>query len=110
MCILVNFIGHYRPSLTYLNQYVKKPVGSKWYDLGSHLLQKDEVEELNRIQSKYPKDSNTCCTEMFQWWLSKQPTASWNQLIESLKQPGVDLDNVATDIEKMLLQPKLASV
>ena len=83
-----------------------KPVGSKWYNLGIDLLEKDDVEALNTIGSQYPTDLNTCCTKMFQLWLSKQPTASWNQLIDSLRQPSVDLPLLATNIEEMLLQPK----
>ena len=42
---------------------------------------------------------------MFQLWLQKQPTASWNQLIDSLRQPGVDLGHVADKIEQMLPKP-----
>ena len=86
-----------------MNRHVKKPVGSKWYDLGIDLLEKDDVKELNTIRSQYPADLNTCCTEMFQLWLRKQPTASWNQLLDSLRQPGIDLDNLASEIEQMLL-------
>ena len=46
-----------------------------------------------------------CCTEMFQLWLSKQPRASWNQLIDSLRQPGIDLNRLANEIEQMLKSP-----
>ena len=96
-------VGHQYPSLKYLNRHVKKPVGSKWYDLGIDLLEKDDVKELNTIRSQYPADLNTICKEMFQLWLRKQPTASWNQLLDSLRQPGIDLDNLASEIEQMLL-------
>ena len=106
MSFLLIIIGHCHPSLKYLNRYARKQVGSRWYDLGIDLLAANDVEELNRIKSQYSTDINTCCTEMFQLWLRKQSTASWNQLIESLRQPGIELNDLATNIEKMLLQPK----
>ena len=43
---------------------------------------------------------------MFDLWLKKQPTASWNQLIEALRQPGIELDTLASNIEQILSQPK----
>ena len=85
-------------------------VGSKWYNLGIDLLESGDVEELSKLRSQYPKDIDTCCTEMFQLWLKKQPTASWNQLIDSLRQPGINLNHLANKIEQMLLQPKPTGV
>ena len=110
-CInIVCYIGYQRPSLRYLNQHVMKPVGSKWYNLGIDLLESGDVEELSKIRSQYPTDNSTCCIKMFQLWLRKQPTASWNQLIYSLTQPGIDLNHLANKIEQMLLQPKSTGV
>ena len=105
---IICFVGYQRPSLRYLNRHVMKPVGSKWYKLGIDLLESGDVEELNKIRSQYPTDIDTCCIEMFQLWLNKQPTASWNQLIESLR--CIDLDHLAGKIDQMLLQPKPAGV
>ena len=102
---LLIIIGHQRPSLKYLNRHVRKPVGSKWYDLGVDLLEQNDVNELTRIQSDHPTDSTISCRKMFELWLDKQPEASWNQLIQSLRQPGIELFSLATDIEKML-QPR----
>ena len=107
---IICFVGYQRPSLRYLNRHVMKPVGSKWYKLGIDLLESGDVEELNKIRSQYPTDIDTCCIEMFQLWLNKQPTASWNQLIDSLRQPGIDLNHLANEIEQMLLQPKSTGV
>ena len=87
-----------------------KPVGSKWYNLGIDLLEVDDTEALNTIQSEHPTDVNTCCTKMFQLWLRKQPTATWNQLLDSLRQPGIGLNHLATSIERMLLQSKPTSM
>lgn len=45
---------------------------------------------------------------MFQLWLQRQPGASWNQLIGSLRQPSIGLNQLATNIEQMLLLSKSA--
>ena len=99
-------VGHQQPSLKFLNRYVRGSVGAKWHDLGIELLHTNDVGELNTIEADHPSDHNKCCTKMFNLWLKKQPTASWNQLIEALRQPGIDLGTLATKIEQMLLQPK----
>ena len=83
---------------------MKGSVGAKWHDLGIELLDPD-VEELDTIEAGC-SDLNKCCTKMFQMWLKKQPTASWNQLIEALKQPGISLGTLADKIEQMLLKPQ----
>jgi len=98
-----NFLAQQYPSLKYLNRYVKKQVGSKWHDLGVELLEADDVATLDAIRSeRLPDDS--ACTRMFTFWLNKQPTATWNQLIEALRQPGIELNDLATKIERMLLK------
>jgi len=78
--------------------------------LGIELLEADDVKKLNTIQSEHPADLDICCTKLFELWLDTQPKASWNQLIKSLRQPGVDLGHLATKIEQMLLQPTPGSV
>ena len=81
-------------------------VGKKWHDLGIELLDFNDFEELDTIETEHPSDLNKCCTKMLNLWLKKQPTASWNQLIEALRQPGIKLGTLATKIKQMLLQPK----
>ena len=98
--ILSFFAGHQRPTQKYLNRYVKQVIGKKWYDLGIELLENDDIGALNNIQSDHSKDQEECCTKMFQLWLTKQP-ASWNQLIEALR--NIKLNHLATSIEEMLL-------
>ena len=100
------FIGCQKPSLKYLNRYVRGSVGSKWHDLGIELLDVDEVEDLDKIEAENKDDLDKCCTKMFQLWLKKQPSASWNQLIVALREPDVELHALATKIEQMLLQSK----
>ena len=90
-----------------MNRYVRGSVGLKWHDLGIELLDSsDDVEDLDKIEAEYKPDLDKCCTKMFQLWLKKQPTASWNQLIEALRQPDIELHTLATKIEEMLLQSK----
>ena len=105
--IFIIFAGHQVPSLKSLNRYVKGSVGIKWYDLGIEILDFNDVGKLNTIQAEYSSDFNKCCTTMFKLWLQKQPTASWNQLIEALRAPYISLNTLAINIEEMLLQPKL---
>ena len=105
--IFALFAGHQIPSLKYLNRYVRSSVGSKWHDLGIELLDSDKsIEELDKIEAEHKSDLDKCCTKMFQLWLRKQPSASWNQLIEALRQRNIELDVLATNIKELLLQPK----
>jgi len=74
-------------------------VGVKWYDLGIELLDDEDCDKLDVIQSDHPKDVSACCTQMFKLWLKKQPSASWNQLIQALREPNIGMDKLATKIE-----------
>ena len=103
--ITCTYVGHQKPSLKFLNRHVRGPVGAKWHDLGIELLDPD-VEELDRIEAEGSSDLNKCCTKMFQLWLNKQSTASWNQLIEALRQPSTNLGALAGKIKQMLSKPE----
>ena len=92
--------------MRYLNRYVKGSVGLKWHDLGIELLDFDDVDELDKIKSQHSQGLDEECKAMFQLWLKKQPSASWNQLIEALRQPGIELKTLASKVEQMLLKPK----
>ena len=98
------YVGHDKPSLKFLNRYVKDLVGTKWHDLGIELLDSDD-DELDTIAADHPSGLSKC-TKMFKLWLRKQSTASWNQLIEALRQPGINLNALADKIEQMLLKPE----
>ena len=97
---MIIHIGHDRPTLKLLNNHVRKIVSSKWYDLGLQLLEEEDEERLNEIESNNPRDVSECCKEMFKLWLSKCTNAKWNQLIQALKE--VQLSSLATTIERML--------
>ena len=99
------FTGHQRPSLRFLNRYVRGEVGLKWHDLGIELLDSDDTGNLDIIEADHPSDHDKCCVKMFKLWLRKQPTASWNQLVEALRQPDIEFHTLASRIEQML-KPK----
>ena len=92
--------------MKFLNRHVRGSVGTKWHYLGIELLDSNDIGELDTIEAEHPSDVNKCCFKMFDLWLKKHPTASWNQLIEALRQPCIELSTLGSKIEKMLLQPK----
>jgi len=49
------------------------------------------------------------CREMLELWVEKKPKATWNQLIEALRMPGIELNAVADKIEEMLELPNKGS-
>ena len=73
-----------------------------WYELGVDLL--ETYAELNIIRKDHKGDATTSCIDMFLLWLERQPTASWNQLIKSLRQPSIGLETLANKIEYELLR------
>ena len=99
LLIITNIlVGKNRPTLKLLNKF-KDSIGEKWYDLGIELLDDKDCCKLDQIRVNYPKDVSTCCTQMFKLWLEKQPSASWNQLIEALREHNIGMDELATKIE-----------
>ena len=90
-----------RPALKLLNKHVRKDVSSKWHDLGLELLEQEDEERLHEIKTNNPNDVGECCKEMFQLWLRKCSNATWNQLIQALRE--IELNNLATTIEGMLI-------
>ena len=81
-------------------------VAIKWHDLGLELLDACVEDEglLLEINKNY-RDCKECCREMFKLWIDIQAaSASWNQLIEALREPSLELTEVAVKIEG-ILQP-----
>ena len=76
---------------------------NKWYDLGVELLEEEDMPALDEIQDKYSTDASMCCTKMFQLWLDRQPEASWRQLIQALREPNIELKDLANTIEQKLI-------
>ena len=73
-----------------------------WYHLGIQLFDQEDKSKLDTIKANKPGDAEGACTEMFSLWLQKNPYASWNSLVETIKGPGVEKHNVAYKIEQML--------
>ena len=99
LCMIIH-TGCDRPALKLLNKHVRKEVSTKWHDLGLELLEQEDEAKVNEIETNNPSDVSKCCKEMFQLWLEKCTNATWNQLIQALRE--VDLNNLATTIEGML--------
>ena len=76
-------------------------VTPRWYELGIKLLNDDQESHLDIIKTNHSNDQLKGCAEMFWFWLSAQPDASWQQLIESLKSPAIQLHTVAANIEAL---------
>ena len=97
-----------RPDVQFLNRYVKEQLSAKstqiWKDLGVELLGKGSNDALDVIKNNNG-DVTNCCSAMFQLWLERQPTASWRQLIQGLKQ--LQLNYLANQIESKLTIPVL---
>ena len=55
------------------------------------------------IKTNNSGNVSECCAEMLQLWLDRQPNATWSQLIEALRSPGIKLNDVASKLEGMLL-------
>ena len=100
-CILI-IIGNSRPTIKELQSSgIITKTTTKWYELGIALLNDDKSTQLKIIESSYLK-ATRCCTEMFMYWLESHPYATWYQLIDALKSPGVELNDVLEMVERFL--------
>ena len=90
-----------KPTIKMLqNSKVIATIGDKWYELGIELLDDDQVTYLESIRANR-SEATRSCTAMFINWLQSHPNATWHQLIEALKAPGVELNNVAAMVEAL---------
>ena len=83
--------------------HVIPSVAAKWYQLGVLLLDSNCENELNTIEADTRNDAETCCRKMFSRWLNTDEQASWDRLIRALRRRHIQMNNVANDIEQMLL-------
>ena len=83
-------VGTSVPTLRELHRYVRSEVASQWYDLAVELLNHDQAKKLDVIKCDYHGLSETCCTEMFKYWLQVDVAASWDKLLMALKHTGFD--------------------
>ena len=97
-------VGKNRPTLKLLNKYVKDGVSHRWHDLGLELLDSQHEEKLNEIKCNYPNNVGECCKEVFRLWLNTNDNATWNSLIQALKE--IKLNSLSTTIKGMLISKK----
>ena len=83
LCISTE-LGSDKPKISELHDHVRGVIAPQWYDLGIQLLDDEHTEKLDVIQSNH-RDSEQCCTAMFQCWLKVDKAASWDKLITALK-------------------------
>ena len=76
-------------------------VAPQWYELGIQLLREDQEPQLDVIKSDCGNDNKRCCIQMFWYWLKTNPKASWQQLLDALGSPALELHTVAAKIEAM---------
>ena len=96
------YVGTDRPAPKYLYKYVKPDIVNKWYEIGVDLFDVGDEAVLDSIQENNPKDADRCAVEMLKLWLARKSEASWDQLLETLREPNIRLDALATKIEEML--------
>lgn len=77
-------------------------VANRWYDIGLELLEQKDEQAVRQIKGNNVGNVAESCTKMLELWLDRQPNASWNQLIEALRAPGIELNDAASKIERML--------
>ena len=99
MLLCFSYIVYQKPSIKELQSHrIIIDIGTKWYELGIALLRDDQFNKLGIINSEH-KEVTRCCTEMFIYWLETHSNATWYQLAEALRSPGVELNNVAANVE-----------
>lgn len=81
-------VGSETPTLRELQRYVRSEVACCWYDLGVELLNAEQSKKLDIIKCDYPGFAETCCTEMFKYWLQVDIHASWDKLLGALNHIG----------------------
>ena len=95
-----------RPQLRYINRYVKGDLCSAcvedkdlWHTLGIELMGEDAIPRLNVIKIDEQSTPGRCWA-MFNAWSQRNPDASWQKLIEALR--NVRLGDIADKLEKAL--------
>jgi len=85
-----------------LHSHVVPGAAARWRDLGIQLLNPTSGNTLDIIEKDNQSNTKECCMRMLQKWLEKTPDASWNDVLEALKNSSVELDHLANQIERML--------
>ena len=95
------FLASSKPTIKVLQSAkIIAAIGPKWYELGISLLDDDQLTQLEIIKSN-DSEATRRCAAMLIYWLQSHSTATWYDLVEALKAPGVELNNVATMVEAL---------
>ena len=95
------------PSLQQLINLVRLEIGPSWYDLGVELLGKKHVKKLDVIKSNNQTNIESCCTEMFKFWLQTDIKVSWTKLVGALRSKVLQYNVLADELEKKFISGKL---
>ena len=99
MLYVFSITVHSKPNIKDLQSYkIISAIGPKWHELGIALLDNDQLRQLKVIETNNNEVTRRC-TEMLMYWLESHCTATWYDLVKALKDPGVELNNVATTVE-----------
>ena len=74
--------GNRRPTLRDVQRHVIPNYAHKWRHLGTQL--EFSEAELEIIFSNFRNDSEKCCRDLVSRWLSKNPNATWDQLLTAI--------------------------
>ena len=96
------YIGSDRPTLKYLYRFVRPYITTQWYEIGLELLGEEDEYVLNIIMANYSNDPDKCTREMLQLWLARKSNPTWDQLIDVFRLPDIQLEFLASEIEKLL--------
>ena len=89
-----------KPLLKDLFNIIVLKVTNKWYELGIQLYNQSQLPRLDGIYASYSNNNQRGCVEMLKCWLDSTPRATWDNLINALKAPGLELLSIADDVEK----------
>ena len=89
-----------------LHEHVVPTIADKWRDVGVQLLDSNLLDQrvLEVIAADHPHSVEECCKSMFEKWLSTEKKASWNHLIQAIKNIG--LSYLAGQLERKLAGEK----
>ena len=68
-----------------------------WNSIGIELL--NDSSHIINITNNHPSDHQKCCQQMFAKWLSKNPQATWQNLLDALKSDAVGLNALAYQVK-----------
>jgi len=102
MQLVYVYLGTDRPLLRDLSNFVSPNVGGKWFTLGLQLIDQAHTSVLFNMKNYLHNTCEDQCIEMFNQWLIIDSKATWNKVIASLKEPAVNLQNLAQTVDGML--------